>query len=126
MKQVIQLDTAGYFTGLTVADESPLEPGVFLIPAGAVEAPVPVVPVGKLAKWNGTWVFEDPPQPEIEVEPDPVPLTPDELRRQVKDQRRSAYAQESDPLFFKSQRGEATVEEWQAKIVEIKERFPDQ
>ena len=38
--------------------------------------------------------------------------------------RANAYAQESDPLFFKSQRGEATMEEWQAKVQEIKDRFP--
>jgi len=59
MKQVVQLDSNGYFTGLTTADESPLEPGIFLIPANAIDAPVPTVPDGKRAKWNGTWVFED-------------------------------------------------------------------
>lgn len=38
--------------------------------------------------------------------------------------RAEAYTKESDPLFFMSQRGEATVEEWQAKVAEIKARFP--
>jgi hypothetical protein len=38
--------------------------------------------------------------------------------------RKKAYANEADPLFFKSQRGEATIEEWQAKITEIKLRYP--
>jgi hypothetical protein len=38
--------------------------------------------------------------------------------------RRAAYQRESDPLFFMSQRGEATIEEWQAKIAEIKARYP--
>jgi len=38
--------------------------------------------------------------------------------------RAAAYAKEADPLFFMSQRGEATVEEWQAKVAEIKVRFP--
>ena len=38
--------------------------------------------------------------------------------------RQSAYTAESDPLFFKAQRGEATMEEWQAKVQEIKARFP--
>ena len=38
--------------------------------------------------------------------------------------RANAYTQESDPLFFKAQRGEATIEEWQAKVQEIKDRFP--
>lgn len=38
--------------------------------------------------------------------------------------RRPAYISESDPLFFKAQRGEATMEDWRAKVAEIKERFP--
>ena len=39
-------------------------------------------------------------------------------------QRRAAYAAESDPLFFMSQRGEATPQEWLAKVAEIKARYP--
>jgi len=38
--------------------------------------------------------------------------------------RRKAYEKETDPIFFLIQRGEATQEEWQAKITEIKERYP--
>lgn len=38
--------------------------------------------------------------------------------------RKSAYAAEADPLFFKAQRGEATEQEWLDKIAEIKQRFP--
>lgn len=38
--------------------------------------------------------------------------------------RKQAYAEESDPLFFKMQRGEITEEEWKAKIQEIKARYP--
>lgn len=37
-----------------------------------------------------------------------------------------AYAAEADPLFFKAQRGEATIEEWQAKVAEIRSRYPYQ
>lgn len=36
------------------------------------------------------------------------------------------YRLEADPLFFKAQRGESTMEEWQAKVAEIKARFPKQ
>jgi hypothetical protein len=79
MKQVIQLDTAGYFFGFTTADESPLEPGVFLLPANAVDAPVPAVPEGQRAKWDGAWVLEDIPQPP--PEPEPVELTYFEKRQ---------------------------------------------
>jgi len=35
-----------------------------------------------------------------------------------------AYAAEADPLFFKAQRGEATVKEWEAKVEEIRQRYP--
>ncbi len=43
---------------------------------------------------------------------------------ELKKLRNQAYILEADPLFFKSQRGETTVEEWQAKIAEIKTRYP--
>lgn len=38
--------------------------------------------------------------------------------------RAEAYRTESDPLFFKWQRGEATEQEWLDKIAEIKTRYP--
>ena len=39
--------------------------------------------------------------------------------------RQAAYAAEGDPLFFKSQRGKATKQEWLDKIAEIEARYPD-
>lgn len=44
----------------------------------------------------------------------------------MKSAREAAYKTESDALFFKAQRGEATTQEWQAKVAEIKARFPYQ
>jgi hypothetical protein len=44
---------------------------------------------------------------------------------QVRQQRRMAYETEADPLFFKAQRGENTMEEWLAKVEEIKQRYPE-
>lgn len=123
MKQVIQLDADGYFVGFTTADESPLEPGVLLIPAGAIDAPTPNVPEGQRAKWEGQWVFEDIPQPE--PEPEPEPPTPEEEAEMVRMQKQFAFQQESDPLFFKWQAGEATEAEWKAKRDEIKQRFAE-
>jgi hypothetical protein len=43
---------------------------------------------------------------------------------EAESQRKAAYIAESDPLFFKVQRGEATKQEWLDKIEEIKQRFP--
>jgi predicted 2-oxoglutarate/Fe(II)-dependent dioxygenase YbiX len=59
MKEVIQLDVNGYFEGFTFADESPLEPGVFLFPAGTIDVPAPIIPEGQKARWEGEWVFEN-------------------------------------------------------------------
>jgi hypothetical protein len=38
--------------------------------------------------------------------------------------RRGAFQAEADPLYFAWQRGEATEEDWLAKVAEIRERFP--
>ena len=64
---VSQLDPAGYFAFPVEADESPLEPGVFLIPARAIDVPPPQVPTGKRARWAGEWVFEDIPQEDTQA-----------------------------------------------------------
>lgn len=57
----------------------------------------------------------------------PTPYTPSEadITAAVSQARSLAYQKESDPLFFKAQRGEATMEEWLAKVEEIKTRYPD-
>ena len=52
----------------------------------------------------------------------PLPYVPTHEEQEAK--RAAAYRAEADPLFFKAQRGEATAEEWQAKVAEIKARFP--
>ena len=38
--------------------------------------------------------------------------------------RAEAYRVEADPIFFKAQRGEATMDEWLAKVAEIKALYP--
>ena len=43
----------------------------------------------------------------------------------IKALRQAAYTAESDPLFFKWQRGEGTKEAWEAKVAEIRKRFPE-
>jgi len=61
---------------------------------------------------------------EAEITAEVARLTALEPARIATENRRSAYLAEADPLFFKAQRGEATMEEWQAKVAEIKARFP--
>ena len=51
-------------------------------------------------------------------------VLPGLLRQQAEQSRANAYRSEADPLFFKAQRGEATTDEWTAKVAEIKARFP--
>ncbi|CAG2144384.1 hypothetical protein LMG31506_02994 [Cupriavidus yeoncheonensis] len=64
-KTVYQLDVAGHFAGETLADESPLEPGVWLIPRGCIEIPPPNEwPEDKWPRWNGAeWQLVTKPQP---------------------------------------------------------------
>ena len=63
MKQVCQLDDEGYYVGMTTADESPLEPGVYLIPRGALDVTPPLQVEGKYIRWDGEWIYEDIPAP---------------------------------------------------------------
>ena len=51
-------------------------------------------------------------------------VLPGKIRKSIETQRAAAYRLEADPLFFKAQRGEATTDEWTAKVAEIKARFP--
>jgi len=116
MKQVIQLDDDGYFAGLTTADESPLEPGVFLMPAGAVDAPAPAVPEGQRAKWNGSWVFEDIPQPE----PEPVEPYVDTYA----DKRAAEYPPMADYIDGVVKGDQAQIDAYIAACLAVKAKYP--
>lgn len=56
-----QHDADGFFLGMTEADESPLEPGVFLVPALCTLTPPPAeLSEGLCARWSGTdWELID-------------------------------------------------------------------
>jgi len=54
---------------------------------------------------------------------DPPEPTAEELIARRARNRLAAYQAESDPLFFKWQRGEATEQDWHDKIAEINLRF---
>jgi hypothetical protein len=71
------------------------------------------------------WLDANQTQPtEAEITAEVARLTALEPARIATENRRAAYITEADPLFFKAQRGEATMDEWQAKVAEIKARFP--
>ena len=49
---------------------------------------------------------------------------PARLAEEIQRNRRYAYQEEADALYFQEQRGEVSAGTWAAKISEIKERFP--
>lgn len=58
-KIVYQFDEKGFYLYPTEADESPLEPGVYLFPRNTTEIKPPTVTGNQKAKWNGkTWIIE--------------------------------------------------------------------
>ena len=71
------------------------------------------------------WLDEVQTEPtEAEIQAEIARLEADKPRKEAEQLRASAYRSEADPLFFKAQRGEATTDEWTAKVAEIKARFP--
>jgi hypothetical protein len=118
MKQVCQLDFDGYFIGTTIADESPLEPGVLLFPAGTVDAPAPTIPEGKRAKWDGGWVIEDIPPPELPPEPPPEP----ELTYAEK--RAMEYPPMADYLDGVVKGDQAQIDKYIADCLAVKAKYP--
>jgi hypothetical protein len=73
-------------------------------------------PVLEDGRWVQVWSVTDASEEEIAQRQTDILNT-------VKQQRAEAYRNESDPLFFKAQRSEATMEEWLAKVEEIKLRY---
>lgn len=75
-------------------------------------------PVHQNGQWVQVWVITEATTEEIAER---------EVQREedVEAQRAYAYRTESDPLFFKYQRNEATQQEWLDKVAEIKARYPD-
>jgi hypothetical protein len=68
--------------------------------------------------WKQTWVVESASPQEI----DQRIQSHNEARKSA---RATAYREEADVLFFKAQRGEATMEAWLSLVQDIKNRFPD-
>ena len=119
--QVYQTDEQGFYVGPTMADPDQLDVGNWIIPAGCVIEQPPKLDEKHLAQWvDGAWLVVAVPDP-IEPEPIPEPALTIESQRAA---RAEAYRTEADPLYFKAQRGEATMDEWLALVAEIKMRYP--
>lgn len=89
-KPVSQINQAGLFVCVTLADDSPLEPGVWLMPAGTVDAMPPGTytpaedpgtlgtfepswPADRWPRWNGVeWQLINRPQQAQQVQEDPI------------------------------------------------------
>ena len=58
-KIVFQTNHECVLVGTCLADESPLEPGVWMIPGGCVELEPPPIPEGQQARYSsGAWLLE--------------------------------------------------------------------
>ncbi len=91
-----QTNKDGVFVGPVKRQKSPLEPGVFLVPAGAVVVEPPSFAAGEMAVWDGAaW----------SVKPIPVPPAPPEM------QAPEAKAPEAAPAEEKAEKKEKKKKE---------------
>lgn len=73
-------ETTGGYIGNDLADESPLEPNVYLVPSNATQIEPPPLEYGKWRRFNGTeWVYEDIEQPIVTTEEPPI-VTAEDMR----------------------------------------------
>ena len=74
-------------------------------------------PVLTNGEWVQTWQVTD-------ASADEITERKAQLNAEAEQNRINAYQRESDPIYFKWQRGEDTEQEWLDKIAEIKARYP--
>ena len=71
------------------------------------------------------WLDQHQTQPtDAEIQAELNRLIAEQPRKEAQQQRAAAYAVEADPLAFKYLRDEVNLEQWKAKINEIRARFP--
>jgi hypothetical protein len=85
-----------------------------------IDADPPAPPLGGVWKWeNSAWVCIN----QEAVDQYNAQQTA-AFNKEQSNKRLAAYTLEADPIYFKAQRGEATMAEWEAKVAEIKTRYP--
>lgn len=67
--------------------------------------------------WTQVWIV-------TEAMPEEIQIRKAERILSIRQKRELAYSQETDSLFFKVQRGEATMIEWENKVAEIRLLYP--
>lgn len=117
----------GFYYGPSEADESPLEPGVWLIPANATTIEPPPFVEGKTIHFTGGgWAYRDIPVPVPEPEPEPAPPAPPlptHIEVDYRVMRARAYpsiGDQLDAMYHAGMLPPALAEEIRA----VKERYP--
>lgn len=109
---VYQTNSQGVYVGPVLADESPLEPGVWLVPGGCVEVEPPQIPDGQMAIWQaGAWAVVPLPDDGIT---EPPQLTPEEILAAERAAMRLSFAQLLIGLVTETWITEAEGEAWLA------------
>ena len=71
-----------------------------------------------------TWLSDTPKPTQQELDDAWPTVQYNQQRATIENQRKAAYQQEADPLFFSYQRGEATEQEWLDAVQSVKDRYP--
>ena len=71
-----------------------------------------------------TWLSDTPKPTQAELDAAWPQVQYQQQRAEIETQRRNAYTQEADPLFFSYQRGEVTEQEWLDAVESIRARYP--
>jgi hypothetical protein len=129
MKILLNSDSVAIFVGLnfTLTPKGLELPGAFSAQCTTANCtvievePPPHYVSNAYKRENNAWLCIDQPAVDAYLE-----QQKETFNASQKEKRSKAYAEEADPMFFKAQRGEATTAEWEAKVAEIKARFPYQ
>jgi len=115
--------TTGLPLGASQADESPLEPGVYLIPAHATPVAPPVSGSGDRVRWDGSdWRIEPIPVPE-----QPAPPTLDDLRMTKRSEVDAAYRYAISPVidgYTEEERDSWSMQEAEARALQTDPAAP--